>query len=319
MALRHGFHGRLGLDIGGTTTLAVLVSADGRVLQRARARTPAEAGAEKVLDTAADLVRRIGDRPTGSLGVGSAGVIEPGSGRVVSATAGISGWAGTDIPTGLRRRLGALDVYVVNDVHAFAWGELKLGAGRGTSSLLAVTVGTGIGGAVVVEQRIVQGAHYAAGHLGHMPVADARGYRCPCGGAGHVEAVASGPAMLAAYRHLGGSADDLTGVALSAEAGDATAKAVLAAGGTALGRTLAGLVSALDPEVVVVGGGVVGAGEPYLEPLRRALAAETLPALAEVPVRTAALGTDAVAIGAAIQGHTQQSATWAPPGAEVLS
>ncbi len=291
------------LDIGGTKTAAALVSRTGDVVARASAPTPGRAGATAVLETAAGLVLRLRSGPAApsvrGLGVGSAGVVDPRTGRVLSATDALTGWAGTD----LRARLAAatdLPTSVVNDVHAHALGEARYGAGRGHESLLFLAVGTGIGASFVLDGEVLVGAHAAFGHAGHQPSVYAGQLPCPCGRRGHLEAIASGPALAAEYGRRGGQeAEDLRVVAQRAGAGDPTAAAVIRLGGEAVGSALGGLVSVLDPHVVAVGGGVAGLGELWWDALTTTLRRDTLPSLADVPVLRASLAADAALVGAA--------------------
>jgi glucokinase len=291
------------LDIGGTKTTAALVTRRGEVLDRATAATPGRAGADAVLDTAAGLVDRLRARATGTavraLGVGSAGVIDSRTGRVLSATDVLAGWAGTD----LRGRLGELlgvPVAVVNDVHAHALGEARHGVAAGHPTILFVAVGTGIGASFVVDGVVLAGAHAAAGHAGHQPSPYAGTLPCACGRRGHLEAIASGPGLAAEYaRRTGRPVADLRAVAALAEGGDEAAGEVVRLGGTAVGAAVGGLVNMLDPHVVVVGGGVTGLGEPWWRALRDALRGEVLPGLDAVPVLAPTLGADAPVVGAA--------------------
>ena len=157
---------------------------------------PGEAGsgsAESTGNAGADFAWR--------LGIGAAGVIDPATGTVVSATDSLPGWAGTDLVSELSARTG-LAVRAVNDVHAHALGESVAGASRGSASSLLVAAGTGIGGGFITDGHLLTGRNSAAGHIGHVPSAAAAGLDCPCGGTGHVEAIASGPAILATYRRL---------------------------------------------------------------------------------------------------------------------
>ncbi|MEO3796129.1 ROK family protein [Nonomuraea sp. B10E15] len=288
---------RLGIDIGGTKIAAGLVTPEGTVLRRAYAPTPAAQGPGAVVRAAARLARELGLDGVTCAGVGTAGVVDPAGRKIAGATDAIRDWAGTPLAQLLETELD-LPVLVRNDVHAFLAGEL---AGSPWRAALGVTVGTGIGGALALDGRVVTGVRGAAGHVGHVPVPEAAGLACSCGAEGHVEAVASGPAMTAALdRERGrGLRADLRRVVGAAGEGDADALGVLARGGRALGRALAGVVNVWDPDVVILGGGVLAAGELYLAPLRAALAAGVLPVLADVPVVTARLGDDAVLVGAA--------------------
>nr|WNW36456.1 ROK family protein [Streptomyces sp. Li-HN-5-13] len=288
-----------GVDIGGTKTSAALVGPDGAVGPVVTVPTPAAEGPAAVLAAVAGAVRSLGGEPA-AVGVGSAGVIDPVRGRVVSATDAMPGWAGTELRSGLEQLLG-LPVAVDNDVHAHALGEAWTGAARGARCVLLVAVGTGVGGSLLIDGRVHHGARQVAGHLGHLAVPAATGLPCTCGGTGHVEAVAAGPALHAAYRRAGGSPDvpDLRAVAALAAAGDDLATRVLATGAQALGQAIGGLANVLDPDLVLIGGGVAHCGPPWWDPLRAAFAAELLPPLAELPLTPCALGPTAAIVGAA--------------------
>jgi len=291
------------LDIGGTKTAAALVTRQGGIVHRVTAATPGRAGASAVLDTAAGLVDQLRARsagaPIGALGVGSAGVIDSRTGRVLSATDVLTGWAGTDLRSNLHQRLG-LPVTVINDVHAHALGEARHGIAAGYEAVLFIAVGTGIGASFVIGSTVLTGAHSAAGHAGHQPSPYAGSLPCTCGGQGHLEAIASGPGLADEYaRRTGRPVDDLRSVAARAEDGDATATDVILLGGAAVGSAVGGLVNLLDPDAVVIGGGVTGLGELWWQALRHAVRRETLPSLDEVPVLASALGSDAPLLGAA--------------------
>ncbi|WP_125610211.1 ROK family protein [Specibacter cremeus] len=300
----------IGVDLGGTKTAAGVVAADGTVLLRDQAPTPNRDGGEAVLDATAALAASLRDRAAeqgvsvDGVGVGSAGVIDAGAGTVISATDAILGWAGTNIAAGLEARLG-LPTAVVNDVHAHALGEAWRGAAAGTASSLMVAFGTGVGGSFVVAGRALLGHHFAGGHVGHFasPYAydDGQPRPCTCGRAGHVEAVASGPAIHAAYRRSGGAAApaDTRAVFALAAGGDTVAQRVIERAAAAAGQAVGGLVNVLDPEIVVVSGGLADAGAPWWDPMATALRRELLAPLADTPVVRAGLGNAAAVVGAA--------------------
>lgn len=294
------------VDLGGTKTAAALVAGDGSLGEVLRAPTPAAAGPDAVLDTVTGLVVSVldsaGVRDVAGVGIGAAGVVD-GAGRIVSATETFASWVGTDIVAGVRKRLGRgadWPVAVRNDVDAHALGELWLGAGRGSDSMLMVAVGTGVGGAVVVDGRLWRGAHNFAGEIGHVPVPGAEGLRCPCGRDGHLEALAAGPAIARRYGALAGVPADSAEVVRLAALGDPVAHEVVTAAAAGLGRAVAGLVTSLDPECVVVGGGVAGAGELWWRALLDTCRAELVDALSAVPIRPAELGAAAPLLGAAL-------------------
>ena len=304
----------VGLDIGGTKSSAALVDREGRVHRSVSALTPGADGAEAVLATAAGLVLSLTDAshaPHASdaqghrgrvvgLGVGTAGVVAPGSGRIVSATDVLRGWAGTDIGGALGDRTGIGRVVVDNDVHAHALGETWRGAVTDATSVLFVAVGTGVGASVVVDGRVWHGARGVAGHLGHLPSPEASGIPCVCGGSGHVEAIAAGPAIVRHHdAHASEPAGDLRTLARRAAGGAPGAAASIELGARALGRVVGGAANLLDPDAVVVGGGVVGVGADWWSALETALRAELLPPLRALPVRPALLAADAALVGAA--------------------
>ena len=289
----------LGVDIGGTKTRVGLVGPGHRVLEVLEAPTPARDGPRAVVGVVAGLGAALRDRAeVAACGVGTAGVVDAAAGSVVAATDALAGWAGVALARELTARLG-LPVLVDNDGNAFALGEAAGGAARGRAHVLAVTVGTGIGGGFLFQGRLWRGAHHNAGELGHLPVPGFGDRRCACGAAGHLESVAAGPAMADRYRRLAGDAVDFAEVARRAEAGDGPAVEVVSEGGGVLGQLLAGLVNAVDPEAVVVGGGVAAPAGRYWTAAQRQFRRHLLPAVARVPLLPAGLGRDAVVVGAA--------------------
>ncbi|GAA6526335.1 ROK family protein [Intrasporangium sp. DVR] len=294
------------LDIGGTKSAAALVTGEGTVLDVMTAPTPGEQGPEAILriasGLAADLLVTATARghEVAGLGVGSAGVIDASTGRVLSATEVLRNWAGTDVRGALSELSGIRHVVVDNDVHAHAIGESWLGAAAGASSAFFVAVGTGIGASVVIDGAVWHGRRNVAGHFGHVAVPHAAGLPCVCGGSGHLEAVAAGPAMVWAYnRRAGADLVPLADVARRADEGDRLAALTIGIGARALGSAIGGAANLLDPEVVVIGGGVMGVGPRWWEPMEEALRAELLPPLADLPVLPARLGPSAALVGAA--------------------
>lgn len=293
----------IGVDVGGSKIAAALVTPDGQLRESTERRTPAADGPAAVLDAITGAVRALpGHASARGVGVGTGGVVDHARGVVLSANALLPGWAGTD----LRAELGArLDLPVVadNDVNAFALAEQRFGAGAGHRSVLYVSVGTGIGGALSFDGALYRGAHSTAGELGHLAVPEAAGHPCNCGRTGHLEAVAAGPAISARYVEQAASPDDapvdLRAVARRADQGDEHAAQAIATGAAALGRALGGLVNTLDVARVVIGGGVTGIGERYWTPLTEAFAAELLPGPSGVRPVPAALGPRSAVVGAA--------------------
>jgi len=300
----------VGVDLGGTKTAAGVVAEDGSVLVQGQIPTKNRDGGAAILDATAVLVSFLIERAAeqgavvDAVGVGSAGVINAADGTVISATDAILGWTGTHITAGLTQRLG-LPCAVVNDVHAHALGEAWLGAGAGTPTSLMVAFGTGVGGSFVVDGQPLLGHHFVGGHVGHFasPYAyhDGAAIPCSCGHAGHVEAIASGPAIHDSYLRFGGSPSvpDTREVFELARGGDAAALKAIGVGAGAAGQAVGGLINILDPGVVVISGGLADSGELWWAAMERALRQELLAPLAHVTVVRAALGNTAAMVGAA--------------------
>jgi glucokinase len=299
----------IGVDLGGTKTAAGVVTAEGTVVFAETVPTPSREGASAVIAATASLVWSLLRRAAAEgivvneMGIGSAGVIDAAAGVVVSATDAISGWEGTPLAAELAERTG-LRTTTVNDVHAHALGEAWTGAAAGTSSSLLLAFGTGVGGSFIEGGRPLLGRHWVAGHVGHIasPYAYDGGtpLPCVCGGAGHVEAIASGPSLHQAYLRLGGSsAEDARAVARLAHAGDPLAVRALETAARSAGQAAGGLANVLDPEAVIVTGGLAGAGPAWWEAMEAAFRAELMPPLGDLLLQPAALGGAAAIIGAA--------------------
>jgi glucokinase len=302
----------IGLDIGGTKIAGFRVSGDGRVLDHARAPTPA-GDSRTVFEAIVEVAAQVRGPAAAAVGVGMAGIVEFPSGVIRYAPnlplrdVPLQDWLAES--TGLPCR-------VENDANVAGWGEFRLGAGRDANDMLMVTVGTGIGGAIVSGGRLFRGAHGFSGEIGHI-IVEPGGPLCGCGNLGCWEQVASGRAIGRLGREAAarepasllvelaeGDPAMVTGavVTTAAKQGDLTAVAVLAEVGRRLGEGIAGLVNILDPEVVVVGGGAIDAGDLLLDPTRGvfAVSVEAPDHRPQVPILAARLGNDAGGIGAAL-------------------
>jgi glucokinase len=295
----------LGIDIGGTKIAAGLVTVEGTVLARVEAPTPATEGQDRILGIVEELGRRLIDRYDGdrrdivALGVGSGGVIDPELRRVVSSTDFMGDWKGAEIGARLESTFG-LPVVVYNDVHAHAAGEAFFGAGRGQRIALVAGIGTGIGGAVLIDGVPQLGAHGAAGHVGHISTAEALGMPCPCGRTGHLESISSGTGLLALYRKLGGDPSVRNAREIVARLDEDTiAHTALVTSASSLGTGLADLANVVDPHIVIVAGGMSNAGPLWWESLLGAFNGGLLPILEGTPLVKAHLGDDAAIVGAA--------------------
>jgi glucokinase len=290
---------RAGVDIGGTKTLAVLCADDDpAVLVTATAPTPAKAGGESILDTAASLVRAMSGRLAGDLagvGVGAAGVIDPVDGRVLGTGNSFDGWTGTVINAGLAARLDGVPVRADNDVNAFLLGELA--AIGDQANAMAVTLGTGVGGALHVDGRLLHGGRTGAGEIGH--IGDFGQEPCSCGRTGHLEAYASGTSLTRRYvRAGGGVVPDASAVADAARHGDPVAIEVFELAARHLGSAIAQAGGLLGIDLAILGGGVLRAWPLLEKPLLAALEAQPLLSGEPVAIRRSVLGETAVAIGA---------------------
>ena len=296
----------LAIDIGGTKIAAALVNRQGAVVHRHLRATRADLGALAILQTVHEAGREMlatagrYSLHVVAVGIGSAGQVDVTQGRIAYASDNLPGWSGLPLASEVSDTLG-LPTFVDNDVNTLALGEHYFGAGRGFQAALYVAVGTGVGGAVVQAGKIWRGATWSAGEICHLVIDYNGNRRCSCGAMGHLEGYTSGPAMTQRYRELSGTREtvDLKAIATRAHQGDTHALAVIAEGAHILGTALAGVLNVLDPEVLVIGGGVPEIGDLWWSNFEGGLRANPMPGPARVALRAAQLGTDAVLSGAA--------------------
>lgn len=308
-----GEHILLALDFGGTK-LSAAIAAVGERRWRAHRQvlSPPGADAHYDLNTMVSLAHDLmGDAPPAAIGVSFGGPVKADEGLVLLSHH-VPGWENVPLRERLEAQFGA-PTAVDNDANVAALGEWRFGAGQGCGSLLYVTVSTGIGGGWVLGGRIYRGADSLAGEIGHMTVRPG-GPVCTCGRRGCLEAVAAGPAIarrareyLEAEHQAGGILRELVGsdvgavtarhVSQAAEAGDELARQVLEEAAQALGFGIGCAIALMNPERVVVGGGVAKAGQRYFEAARAAARANVLSGM-RVEIVPAALGDDAPLWGA---------------------
>lgn len=301
----------LAVDIGGTKTAVALVDRAGTILDTVLAPTPALEGPDAVIDTVRNLAATLLERSDGSvrvqgIGVAAAGVVNVREGSIVSSTDTMADWAGTSVVTRIRSALGdrcepGYSVHVQNDADAHATGEYSYGAAVGASSALVVAVGTGVGAGIIIDGRVLRGARHVAGEIAHVPTPGAEHLRCPCGRVGHLEAIGSGVGLHRHYLSLGGdpAAADARSVIDRARSGDELARRAIHDSATAVGRAIAATVTLLDPERVIVTGGVADIGDDWWHPMVDSFHAEVIDALQDVPVLPGLLGGRAPLLGAA--------------------
>jgi len=293
----------LALDVGGTKIAGAVVRPDGVITARVQIPTPAQDGADAIIKAMTQVVMQLRQHTSGQpvgLGLGAAGVIDPLNATVVSATDTLKNWAGTDLAAQLLQSTG-LTVRAMNDVHAHGLGEAKYGAGTGASSVLLMAVGTGIGGALFANGQLLSGFNHVAGHTGHIDSNYAAGLECSCGRLGHVEAIASGPSIYRHYQRLAhnSAVTDTKAVAALAELGDESAYQALSTGGLAAGSAIGSLANVLDPEQIIIAGGMAGAGDIWWQALHAGFTASAIDPVSTTKLMPAKLGTDAALIGAA--------------------
>ncbi|WP_020573367.1 ROK family glucokinase [Actinopolymorpha alba] len=304
----------IGVDIGGTKVAAGVVDPEGNVLERLRRDTPSTSP-QATEDTIADVVAELRSRyEVTAVGIGAAGWIDV-TGTSVLFSPHLA-WRHEPLRDAVRRRI-RLPVIIENDANAAAWAEWRFGAGQGESHLVCVTLGTGIGGAVITDGVMLRGKYGVAGEFGHMTVVPG-GHRCECGNRGCWEQYASGNSLVREARELaasgspvtqnlldrvGGDPGRITGPAVTeaAKDGDPVAVELLEEVGRWLGVGLANIAAAFDPGTFVVGGGVSEAGELFLGPardtFRRTLTGRGF--RPEAQILRAALGNEAGLVGAA--------------------
>jgi glucokinase len=306
----------IGIDVGGTKVAAGVVDEQGKVLARTRRATPPSARPDDVEDVIAECVSelRVG-RDVEAVGIGAAGFIDADRARVL-VSPNLPSWRDEPLRDAVASRIG-LPVVVENDANAAAWAEHRFGAGRGEPDLVVVTVGTGIGGGIVLDGKLYRGRFGIGAEFGHQQV-EAGGRRCGCGQSGCWEQYCSGRALLREAREIadvrraygarllelgGGRIEGIEApeVTQAAREGDPAAIECFEEIGCWLGQGLADLAAVLDPGAFVVGGGVADAGDLLLAPARRVFA-QRLTGAASRPhaeIRLAVLGNDAGLVGAA--------------------
>jgi len=307
----------IGIDIGGTNIKIAALWSDGTLLQSAQIPTEAQDGPDaalaRLLDAVSNLMESQGIRAEEmrAIGVDSAGIVDPATNRVVDSP-NLRFWENFPLAERLQERYG-VPVFLENDVNAMAYGEWRCGAGRGTQNMVALTLGTGVGGGLILNGQLYRGAHGAAAEIGHMTL-DVHGPRCSCPNIGCLERHVGAAWITERAIHKlasderpsalrGLPAEQLTPHSLSvaADAGDGIAADVLCETGELLGFGLVSVVNIFDPERVVIGGGVARAGKRLLDPALRIVQrhAMSIPAR-NVRLVQAELGNDAAIVGAAL-------------------
>ena len=303
----------VGIDIGGTKMAAGLVERKGRMVAEARRMAPKSgpfAIVDAVVDLTAQVTADVHPSEVAGIGIGLPGQVDFMRQSIEFATN--LPLMGVDVRSLVMSRT-KMPVTIDNDVHTAAQGERRFGVAAGARDWAMVTVGTGVGGALFVSGQPYRGHRGLAGEIGHM-VVEFDGRPCPCGGIGHLEPYVARPAIAAAGRELAGtfagagvleragrdvSAVTAEDVIQCAREGDEACLSILHDAARILGRALVGIVNFMNPELIVIGGGVAEGNQFFADEAARAIAEEALAGRADVRVVLAQLGNDAGALGAA--------------------
>lgn len=309
---------RLGIDLGGTNIVAGVVDEDYKIIATNKVKTNLPRPSEEIVDDIAKVsieaakAAGVNIKDIAAVGIGTPGSINPKTGIVTYS----NNLGFYDLPLGdmLRERLG-VDLFLENDANAAAYGEYIAGAGRGTKNFIAVTLGTGVGGGIIIDGKLYSGSNYAGGELGHT-VIQMNGEACTCGRLGCYEAYASATALIrqtkqamirfpesAMWQLCDGRLDNASGKTSfnAMRNGDEAGKAVVDnyIGYVAVG--LANIINTFQPDVICIGGGISKEGETLIAPIREIINGEnyarSIPA--KTVIKAADLGNDAGIIGAA--------------------
>ena len=308
---------KIGVDVGGTNIKVALVDKKGNIVYSNTVPTRAEMGYEYTISNIKQAIYELMKETKTSkeviegIGFGFPGQVDCERG-IVRLAPNIPGWVNVPIASIIEEEFGII-TKIDNDVRCAALGELNFGAGKGCQNLICITVGTGIGSGLIINGKLVRGASNAAGEIGHIKLQMQGGPICGCGDTGCLEAFASGPSIVAMAEQyiLGGKSTkyrelanpDITPyvVAEAAKQGDSVAKRIYEIIGEYIGIGMASVVNLLNPEKIVIGGGVADAGDLLIAPIKRTLKERAMPIQAEaVEIVSAELGNTAGVIGASL-------------------
>ncbi|NQT23329.1 MAG: ROK family protein [Candidatus Omnitrophica bacterium] len=306
----------IGIDIGATNTKFGLVDGKGRIKSKKVIRTSCYNGAAQFVSIAKDIVylfikeKKLKKNQLCGIGIGAPGAIDSNKG-IVHYLTNLKGWKGIHLRKMIESKLG-IRAYLDNDANVMAIGEFSFGAGRGSKNMIGVTLGSGVGGGLVLDGRVYRGTNMAGGEIGHVPV-NVEGPKCACGGSGCLEAYVGSPYIVkktlklikgkktAIMKLIKGKTSRLTPKIIykAALKGDPIAKRILRETGIYLGVGLTGIINLLNPDAVVIGGGVANAGRFIFDAVKETVKkrAMHLPAKT-VKILKAELGEDAGVVGA---------------------
>lgn len=307
----------IGIDIGGTKVLSALADSEGKIINKAQNPTEADKGEEVIISNIEDSIKRviknsrISKKEVKRIGVGSPGPLDLNRGVIIEN----SNLAWTNVPiVEILEDITGIEVILENDANAAALGENQFGAGHKADYMVYITISTGIGSGIIINKKIFHGGKGNAGEVGHMTLIPDSDYQCGCGNYGCFEAVASGTAIakrgrevIAAnqdsliYEYSEGNPDvvDAPLIAAAAREGDKEANRIFKFTGQLLGIGIANVVNLFDPEIIVLGGGVMHAQDLFMEELKTSLHERALkPNLKGLQLKEAKLGKDTGVKGA---------------------
>ncbi len=276
------------VDLGGTSFRVALADSTATFLNRNAEPTQAsdgpQIGIQRIIETIQSTASTVGMENVKGIAVGTAGPIDPNNGIILTPPS-LPSWHNTPLKQHLEKAFH-IPIWVESDADMAAVGEHRFGAGQGFDRLVYFTVSTGIGGGIIFDGQLLRGSRISAAEIGHI-IVDPRGPRCNCGGKGHVEAMASGTAIARMAKERISQRNTSSLVELcqndlspltaemvveAAHNGDTIANEVMREAGTSLGIAVASLIHTLDPDIVIIGGGVSNAGELILKPVRESVA-----------------------------------------------
>ena len=316
----------LAIDLGGTKVLAALISNEGQIIAREYHRTLANEGPQSVINqmiSAIDHLLSVQDMSLSQLhaiSIAAAGAIDMSKG-LVTLSPNLAGWRNVPLRDVVENKY-TVNTFLINDASAAALGEHRFGAGRGVKNLIYLTVSTGIGGGIIINDKLYLGASGSAGEIGHMTI-DVNGPQCNCGNIGCWEMLASGTALAwEAIRRIscgersslieivGGKIENITAEKIehAAKNGDPLALDIIVRAATYLGIGLVNLVNIFNPELIIIGGGMAKMGDLLLAPARQTVQERAFQISAQaVRIVPAQLGDDAGVFGAAAFAFQQES------------
>lgn len=309
---------RIGVDIGGTNVKIALVDEQGHIAYSNSVPTRAEMGYEYTITNIKNIIKacvketNISIEQVGGIGIGCPGQIDSTKG-IVRLLPNIPGWVNVPLSDIMQKEF-KITTKVDNDVRVATLGEFHFGAGKGYKNIVCITVGTGIGSGIIINGELVRGSSMSAGELGHMILQAEGGAICGCGNTGCLEALASGPSIVKMANDylMGGKSTKYKELAINspitpqivyeaAGLGDAVAKRIFEITGYWIGIALTNVVNFINPELIIIGGGVAQAGDILLDPIRETIQKRALSVAAQnVKIVPAELGESAGVVGASL-------------------